>query len=212
MVQKHEHLLAAQPALVNIALHDRVLALKPMLIPQALENALRRMTLLSQHLLIGSENLINDFGEAVQFRPGRRRAPPITRGRRERAHLVHRLARDAKITRRLSSAPTFNKNRLPNPQIQSHGFHAPVPSPLAKDPGLPAGSLFRRPQHPNGAASVAYFLSGAYSRADAKCFGSAMVETSNVAAIGPMPGIVAKRRLISFDRCHATILASNDEI
>ena len=115
---------------MNVTLHDRVVAREPILIAKPLENPLGGVLLFGRHSLIIRQDLIDDAGKPIQLRLGRGRPPPVAGRSRKRAHLIDRLARDAEQARRLTPAPTFHEDRLSNPQIKLHDFHAPALRPL----------------------------------------------------------------------------------
>jgi hypothetical protein len=130
MMQGNEHLLRAHLAVMNVTLHDRVVAREPILIAKPLENPLGGVLLFGRHSLIIRQDLIDDAGKPIQLRLGRGRPPPVAGRSRKRAHLIDRLARDAEQPCRLTPAPTFHEDRLSNPQIKLHDFHAPALRPL----------------------------------------------------------------------------------
>jgi len=137
MMQGNEHLLRAHLAVMDVTLHDRGPARDPILIAKPLENPLGGMLLLGRHALIIRQDLIDDAGKPIQLRPDRGRPPPVPGRSRKRAHLIDRLAREAEQACRLTPAPTVHEDRLPNPQIKLHDFHAPAPRPLIRLPRDP---------------------------------------------------------------------------
>jgi hypothetical protein len=55
---------------------------------------------------------------------------PLGQLRENHAHLIDRLAREAEQACCLTPAPTFHEDRLSNPQIKLHDFHAPALRPV----------------------------------------------------------------------------------
>ena len=77
MVQRHKHLAAAPLMLPHIGLHDRVAALKTVLVPQPFENTLGCVTLLPGSTDIIAKPLIDDVCEPVQLWPLDRRSSAV---------------------------------------------------------------------------------------------------------------------------------------
>ena len=115
----------------DIVLHDRVAAREPVLVPQPLEDPIRRVTLLARHVRGGVrlQDRLDDAGEALQLRPPDRLPPPIPRRRRIAQHLLHRPTVDAEPPARFPVAQTLIDNRQSNRRIELHAVHPP---PLAK--------------------------------------------------------------------------------
>ena len=131
VMQRHEGLARRLPPGTDIVLHDRVAAGKPVLVPQTLENPMRRVPLLARHVRIRVrlQDRVDDAGEPVQLRPPYRLRPPIPRRRRIAQHLLHSPAVDAEPPPRLVVAQPLIDNRQPNRRIELHAVHPP---PLAK--------------------------------------------------------------------------------
>jgi hypothetical protein len=145
----------------HVILHDGQAASVTVLIAQALEDPLRRVTLLRRPRLIILQHLIDDPDEPVQLRPGRRSAPPVPRRNREHQHLGDRPRVNPKPPRRLATAQPLDPHSMADPSIQLHALHPPALCTLRK--GATCRGIFA-PAQPNFlAASVRDFVSGAYS-------------------------------------------------
>ena len=92
MGEWHEHLTRPKPLLTNVVLHDGVAARETVLVPEAVEDALRSVPLLAVAGPIVFQNPIDDPRERTQLRPPWRLAAAIPRRHRERQHLAYRLA------------------------------------------------------------------------------------------------------------------------
>ena len=130
VVQRNEGLARRLAAGPDIVLHDRVAAREPVLVPQTLEDPMRRVPLLARNRRIGVrlQDRVDDAGEALQLRTPHRLGPPIPRRRRVAQHLLHRPTVDTEPPRRLPVAQTLLDNRQPNRRIELHAVHPP---PLA---------------------------------------------------------------------------------
>src|SRR6202008_3498322 len=89
------------------------------------KNPLGRVTLLAVLASVIAQPLLDDLGEPVQLRPLDRRLPPIPRRYRKTQHLLHALARNPKVTRRLARTHPVPYGET-NLQIQFHGENAPA--------------------------------------------------------------------------------------
>ena len=78
MGEWHEHLTRPKPLLTDIVLHDGVAAREPVLVPEAVEDALRSVPLLAVAGPIVFQDPIDDSRERTQLWPPRRRASAIT--------------------------------------------------------------------------------------------------------------------------------------
>ena len=164
MDERHEHLARPKPPLTDIVLHDGVAAGEPVLVPETLEDALRRVPLLVVAGPIVFQNPIDDPRERTQLRPPWRLAAAIPRRHRERQHLAYRLAVQPEHPRGLAGAHPLNTTRPPNPRVQIHPIHPPrLPvrailtegyrrshfgPPQPDRPGRFSGGLLRRRSHP----------------------------------------------------------------
>ena len=90
--ERHEHLTRPKPLLTNVVLHDGVAARETVLVPEAVEDALRSVPLLAVAGPIVFQDPIDDSRERTQLWPPRRRASAIPWRHRERQHLTDRLA------------------------------------------------------------------------------------------------------------------------
>ena len=79
MGQRHEHLLGLAAMLPHVVLDDGVLAVKPVLVPQPLEDALCRVALLPREPEIIIQDPVNDASVCLQLGTPGRSPPPVTR-------------------------------------------------------------------------------------------------------------------------------------
>ena len=160
MHQRHEHLLRRAAAARHVVLHDREAARKAVLVPQPLEDPLRRMPLLLGRRFVLGQDLVDDPDERIQLGPHRRLAAPVARRHRERIILRTVLRIDPEPPRRLALAQPLDLDRVANPRIQFHGF---IPRPLPNAAKASSCRIFPPAQPTDSAASVRDFLSGAHS-------------------------------------------------
>ena len=85
-----------------------------MLVAKMLEYPLRRVALLAVNRAVLLQNTVVDIREGVQLRALRWLTAAVARGLRMPEHLLHRLARNAKPTCRLSLAQPINRACQPN--------------------------------------------------------------------------------------------------
>ena len=128
MGEWHEHLTRPKPLLTNVVLHDGVAARETVLVPEAVEDALRSVPLLAVAGPIVFQDPIDDSRERTQLWPPRRRASAIPWRHRERQHLTDHLAVHTKHPRGLAGAHPLDTTRPPNPCVQLHPIHPPPPS------------------------------------------------------------------------------------
>src|SRR5271156_6822970 len=150
-----QHLPMAALMFANVILDDGVAAGEPVLVPQPIKNPLGRVTLLAVLASVIAQPLVDDLDKPVQLRPLDRRCPPIPRRYRKPQHLLHALARNPKVTRRLARTHPVPKGET-NLQIQFHGENAPA---LPAERKGKSGRVFPRQQGDYPAATVADFLS-----------------------------------------------------
>ena len=79
MGQRHEHLLGPAAALSHVVLDYGVLAAEPILVPEPLEDALRRVALLPGNAQIRLQDPVDDAGEGLQLGAAERNLPPVAR-------------------------------------------------------------------------------------------------------------------------------------
>jgi hypothetical protein len=91
MHERDEHLLRAQPALMDVVLHDGVAACEAVLVPQPLEYPLRRVPLLYRPPFVIFKDPVDHTRERVEHWTGRRTYPPVPGWDRERQHLADRV-------------------------------------------------------------------------------------------------------------------------
>ena len=80
MGQGNEHLLGPTAALPDVVLDDGVLALKPVLVAQPLEDALGRVALLLGDLVVFFKDAVDHAGVGLQLGPSGRALPAVARG------------------------------------------------------------------------------------------------------------------------------------
>ena len=107
-----------------------------MLVPQPLEDPVRRVALLARHVRIRVrlQDRVDDAGEPIQLGPPDRLGPPVARRRRIAQHLLHRPAVDAEPTARLVMAQPLVDNRQTNRRIELHAVHLPPLATTDKGP------------------------------------------------------------------------------
>ena len=149
----------AKPLLTNVVLHDGVAARETVLVPEAVEDALRSVPLLAVAGPIVFQDPIDDSRERTQLWPPRRRASAIPWRHRERQHLTDRLAVYTKHPRGLAGAHPLDMTRPPNPCVQLHPIHPPrLPVRATLTEGY-TRSHFGPPQPDRPAASVGDYCS-----------------------------------------------------
>ena len=92
-----------------------------MLVTKALEDPLRRVTLLLRTVLILRQDLLDDTGERVELGPD----PHIAGRHRETEHLLHCPRINPKMTSRFPLALPIDHHRVTHPRIQIHSLHPP---------------------------------------------------------------------------------------
>ena len=163
MGEWHEHLTRPKPLLTNVVLHDGVAARETVLVPEAVEDALRSVPLLAVAGPIVFQDPIDDSRERTQLWPPRRRASAIPWRHRERQHLTDRLAVYTKHPRGLAGAHPLDMTRPPNPCVQLHPIHPPrLPVRATLTEGY-TRSHFGPPQPDRPAASVGDYCSAVLS-------------------------------------------------
>ena len=153
VVQRDKHLPMAALMFTHVILDDGVAAGEPMLVPQPIKNPLGRVTLLAVLASVIAQPLLDDLGEPVQLWPLDRRRPPIPRRYRKTQHLLHALARNPKVTRRLARTHPVPYGET-NLQIQFHGENAPALPDARKGK---SGRVLLRRKRDYPAATVADF-------------------------------------------------------
>ena len=126
MDERHEHLARPKPPLTDIVLHDGVAAGEPVLVPETVEDPLRRVPLLVVAGPIVFQNPIDDPRERTQLRPPWRLAAAIPRRHRERQHLAYRLAVQPEHPRGLAGAHSLDTTRPPDPRLHLHPIDPPA--------------------------------------------------------------------------------------
>ena len=107
-----------------------------MLVPQPLEDPMRRVALLARHVRIRVrlQDRVDDAGEPVQLGPPDRLRPAVARRRRIAQHLLHRPAVDPEPPTGLVMAQTLLDNRQSNRRIELHAVHPPPRAKTDKGP------------------------------------------------------------------------------
>ena len=158
MRQRHECLAQSQPCRPDIILHHRIAAGIAMLVAQALEDPLRRMTLLYRRIPIRRQDRVDHRDQRAKLRLRRRLLAPVPRRHREPTDLCDRLPVQTKYPCRLPPAPPLDKYKLPNRRImpplrgllfhrrvQSAGTRFPNPKPSSSLPlKLPSRCSWKR--------------------------------------------------------------------
>ena len=136
MMQWNEGLARRLPPGTHIVLHDRIPAREPVLVPQPLEDPMRRVPLLARHVRIRVrlQDRVDDAGEPVQLGPPDRLRPAVARRRRIAQHLLHRPAVDPEPPARLVMAQPLLDNRQSNRRIELHAVHPPPRAKTDKGP------------------------------------------------------------------------------
>ena len=143
---------------------DGVAARETVLVPEAVEDALRSVPLLAVAGPIVFQDPIDDSRERTQLWPPRRRASAIPWRHRERQHLTDRLAVYTKHPRGLAGAHPLDMTRPPNPCVQLHPIHPPrLPVRATLTEGY-TRSHFGPPQPDRPAASVGDYCSAVLRR------------------------------------------------
>ncbi len=117
MDERHKHLTRSKLPPANIVLDDGVAARKAVLVPEAVEDALCSVSLLTVAGPIILQDPIDDPRERIQLRPPWRRTSAIPWRHRERQHLTDRLAVQVKHPRRLVDANLLDTARMPDPCV-----------------------------------------------------------------------------------------------
>ncbi len=102
------HLTQTTAPFTNIILYDGLLTREAMFVAKAFEDTLRRVVLLTVNRSVLLQNTVDDIREGGQLQAFRCLTSPISRRFRMPEHLLHRLARNAKPTCRLSLAQPIN--------------------------------------------------------------------------------------------------------
>ena len=173
MVQRHKHLAAAPLMLPHIGLHDRVAALKTVLVPQPFENTLGCVTLLPGTTDIIAKPLIDDVCEPVQLWPLDRRRSAVAGRYRLDNHFINAVTGDPKRPGYRPLAQALLEIRPTHLQIQFPPLGRLLRNRLTatgeNTPTLPvarkgqSGRLLRRPQRGYPAATVADFSTADYT-------------------------------------------------
>ena len=126
MGEWHEHLTRPKPLLTNVVLHDGVAARETVLVPEAVEDALRSVPLLAVAGPIVFQDPIDDSRERTQLWPPRAArfgdtlAAPRTTASYGPSCGLHQTTR-----RGLAGAHPLDMTRPPNPCVQLHPIHPP---------------------------------------------------------------------------------------
>ena len=164
MDERHEHLARPKPPLTDIVLHDGVAARETVLVPEAVEDALRSVPLLVVAGPIVFQDPIDDPRERTQLRPPRRLALRRYPGGTENDSILRTVLRSSPNTREASRVliPSTRHARrtrayistryIPPPSSQSNPdrrlYAVPFWSAAAGSTGRFSGGLLRRRSQP----------------------------------------------------------------
>ena len=127
MRQRHVHLPCRQTPLTHVVLDYRVLAGEPVLISQALEDALGGVTLLPGAATVLIQDPVDHTPVRVNLRPARRRPSAVPGRNRVLQHLAHCVSVQPKHARRLACAHTIDHAGPAHPRVQLHLVHPSHP-------------------------------------------------------------------------------------
>ena len=145
MRQRHKHLPETTPPFPDVILDDGLSTRKAMLVAKPLKYPLRRVPLLAVNRSVRFQNTLNDIRERIQLRALRWLVAAVARGLRMPEHLLYRLSRNAKPTRRISLAQTINMACQTDAEIKLHRIHPPTFHP-EKGPKATGGRVLLRPR------------------------------------------------------------------
>ena len=100
-----------------------VLATEPILVPQPLEDPLRRVALLPGNAQVRLQDPVDDADEGLQLGPLGRYLPPVARRDRIGQHFAHGVPVHAKLSGDLPNTHPLHHHRPANPQIYVHSVH-----------------------------------------------------------------------------------------
>ena len=165
MGEWHEHLTRPKPLLTNVVLHDGVAARETVLVPEAVEDALRSVPLLAVAGPIVSQDPIDDSRERTQLRPPRGGLPRRYPGGTENDSILRTVLRSSPNTREgLAGAHSLDTTRPPGPARTSPTRYIPrLPVRATLTEGY-TRSHFGPPQPDQPAASVGDYCAAVLSR------------------------------------------------
>jgi len=133
--ERYENLAVPPLLLPDVVGDNGDAAGEPVLVPQPLEDPLRRVPLLLQLAFVVFQDLVDDRDEGVELRPDRRLRAPIPRRHRVLQDLRHRLAIDPEHSRRFAVAHPVDMACPAHSSVKVHCIHLPAFSslPQAKD-------------------------------------------------------------------------------
>ena len=119
--QGHEHLLGPPSVLPDVVLDRCVFAVEPVLVPQPLEDPLRRVALLPGNLAVSFQDGVNHPGEGLKLGPsGWVLAYSVPWPYRVGQHLAHRVPMQTEKPGGLPNAHPFHHAGPVNPCVQLH--------------------------------------------------------------------------------------------
>ena len=121
--QRDEHLPGLAAVLPDVVLDDGVLADEPILVPQPLEDPLRRVALLPGNAQVRLQDPVDDAGEGLQLGLPGWILPPVAWRDRVGGHLAHCVPVQAKHPGGLPDAHPFHHHCLADPQVHFHLEH-----------------------------------------------------------------------------------------
>ena len=123
MRQRHVHLARRQTPLTHVVLDYRVLAGEPVLVPQALEDALYGVTLLPGAATVLFQDPADHATVRVNLRPARRRSSPVSGRNRVLQHLAHGVSVQPEHARHLACAHPIDHAGPAHPRVHLHLVH-----------------------------------------------------------------------------------------
>ena len=145
MMQRYELLRPPLSSLAHIVGDNRDATRKPVLVPQTLENPLRRVALLPRCLPIRFQDRVDNRDKRIELRFLRRNTAPIPGRLRKTAHLRDSVTVQAKNKSGFASAVALNQHETPYCRVSLHGIHLPaLPSESEKESLASDRILLRR--------------------------------------------------------------------
>jgi hypothetical protein len=123
MLQRHEHLPAAQLRGPNVVLHDRVAACETMLFSQPIEDPLGGVPLLGRPPLVIVQNGVDHAYPRPKLRAPDRLLSLVARWHRVLQHLPNRLSRQPKLPGYRTLTPALDTNRPTHTPVYLHLEH-----------------------------------------------------------------------------------------
>ena len=128
MGQRHEHLPGLAAMLSDVVLDRSVSAVEPVLVPEALEDALGGVALLPGTREVILQDPVDDSGERLKLGPSRRSLSPVARRNGVGQHLAHGVPVQPELSGDLPNTLALHHHRPANPQIYVHLVQSVAPS------------------------------------------------------------------------------------